>query len=274
MIVVFSGMGRSGSTWSYNVVREIMRHAGIALDPESGLHDAGSAVDALVERGAAKGRPLLIKCHIPGLDTIAAMAAGRVVNIYTYRDPRDAAASISRTFGTSFKGAARWVHRWLVYLDRVAGKPATVGIAYPRIGAEPETVVAELAVVLGVELKAGAAAEIADALRRDRMRRRAGRSSGKVRYVHGIAHDTDTLLTEHHIPHEAESDWRVHLTPAQARFTSWLWRDWLARFGIESDARSRGGLLHLPERWYFFVKLRPWAQDPFRAEPTDDRSPD
>jgi hypothetical protein len=263
MIVIFTGMDRSGSTWSYNVGRELLSRVWSVFDPESGLHLDAAEIDALVERGPVGDAPLVLKCHIPGPATVAAIRAGRVVNIYTYRDPRDATASIMRTFGTSFKNSARTVHRWLAYLARVAEASSSHGIPYPRIGAEPEAVIAEMAGVLAVDIHDGVAAQIATKLERDRLRRQAETPGPEQRFVEGLAYNPDTLLTKNHIPHAEESDWRVHLSSAEVRFSNWLWRDWLAQFGVECN--GHGGLLRAPERLYYFVKLRPWEQDPFRG---------
>jgi hypothetical protein len=263
VIVIVSGMPRSGSTWSYNVCRQILDQAGMPLDPATGLYGDGDEVDEIVARGPMPGAALLVKCHIPGRRTVAAMKAGRVRNIYTYRDPRDAVASLRRTFGTSFRNSVRVIHRWLRFVDDVAALEVSLGIDYRQIETAPERAVAAVAETLGVELRPDRAAAIAAALGRDEMRKRATAGSGETARLASIEHDTVTGLTRNHIPHDEQSDWRRNLSVSEGRFATWLWRRELRALGRPVDPRDYGGLWSMVPRTVRYVRLRPWTLDPY-----------
>lgn len=263
MIVIVSGMPRSGSTWSYNVCRQILDQAGMPLDPATGLYGDGGEIDEVVERGPAPGAALLVKCHIPGRRTVAAMKAGRLRNIYTYRDPRDAVASLRRTFGTSFKNAVRVMHRWLRFIDDVADLDGSLGIDYRQIETAPEGAITAIAETLGVELRPGRAAAIAAALGRDEMRKQATAGLGETARLASIEHDIVTGLTRNHIPHDEQSDWRRDLSASEGRFATWLWRRELRALGRPVDPRDYGGVWSAVTRAAFYVRLRPWTLDPY-----------
>ncbi len=127
MIVLVCGMPRSASTWSYNVCRALAEAAGKRLHAASGLYEADQFPDPAGFAPAAD-EVLLLKCHHPPAPVLhAAVAGGGAIDriVFTVRDPRAAAASLTQTFGTSFKNAAREIQRslliWDLLRDRGAG---------------------------------------------------------------------------------------------------------------------------------------------------------
>lgn len=90
MLVLCFGMIRSGSTWSYNLARDLMRAAG--HDPIVGGYSE-SFVDWL--ETVPQDAPAIIKCHLVDDATIKAiLASGRpVAALFTFRDAGPAIAS-------------------------------------------------------------------------------------------------------------------------------------------------------------------------------------
>lgn len=151
MLVLCTGMIRSGSTWSYNVVRQLLArsathvHATYSDSPTEVLQQHGLDADHVV-----------VKCHDPD-------QAGRVLikqrlcrTIYTYRDPLECLASgadVGMAFTPTlarlkaslelfeFQQAAGDVH--VVWYDEIVGRPRdrVRAIAdYLQLGASDEDV--------------------------------------------------------------------------------------------------------------------------------------
>lgn len=115
MIVLVAGMPRSGSTFSFNIVRETLALKGrvlpIATDNLSDAFGAWSGEDHLV-----------IKSHWPDDQLTKLTLAGAVPCICTHRRPEDAVASWIHVFGHSVSEAMTLVERWLKWHRQVAGK--------------------------------------------------------------------------------------------------------------------------------------------------------
>ena len=140
-------MFRSGSTWSYNIVRELLTikygrefvRTVVTDDLAGSLHDP-EYDDFLV---IAKG-------HLPNAATINLIESGCVQVIHTLRDPLDAIRSGMRAFSYPFDSALNLVAHALQiasFLDRT-GRGAVV--FYGDIECEPDVVVKGLADYLGV----------------------------------------------------------------------------------------------------------------------------
>ena len=262
MIVLLSGMPRSASTWSYNVCRELCARAGLAIAPESGLYRTGEVAQRLAA-GAAPGSALLVKCHFPPPEARALAAEGRIKNLYTVRDPRDATASLMRTFGTGFKNSARQIERSLRLFEELEEKKGSLIVSYGDIMDAPAAAISRIAEYLGLAVTPDEAQASAEALSRKRMRERVRSLEESGLKSFGIAkHDPVSLLTHEHLPGESPADWRRDLGRAQGRLLSWCWRGRLMRLGSPPAHAEMGGLFRWPERLCYLVRLRLWRQRP------------
>ena len=98
-IVCCSGIMRSASTWSYNVCRELAVRAATRRSEALALgfsNDTDRTLAGWLRQ--ARERDLVMrgvmKAHVIGPRTRAGIARGRVGNVFTIRDPRDAMASM------------------------------------------------------------------------------------------------------------------------------------------------------------------------------------
>jgi hypothetical protein len=262
MIVLLSGMPRSASTWSYNVCRELCALRGLAVAPASGLYRTGE-VSAPLAVGAAPGSALLVKCHFPPRAARALVAEGRLKNLYTVRDPRDATASLMRTFGTGFRNSARQIERSLRLFEEWEQQKGSLILEYDQIMTAPGATISRIAEYLGLALAAEEAQVIGEALSRPRLRERVrSLDPGSLKSLGVSQHDPASLLTREHLPADHPAEWRRDLSRAQGRFLSWCWRAPLARLGMSPSSAQTGGILRWPERLYFLVRLRLWRQRP------------
>ena len=92
MIVFIAGMPRSGSTFSFNIVRRLLEARGsVYQEPTDDILGA-------LER-AGDATHLLLKAHQADDVTLALIKIGAVKAVCTVRKPEDAIASWMTTFG-------------------------------------------------------------------------------------------------------------------------------------------------------------------------------
>ncbi len=126
MIIVIAGMYRSGSTFSFNIAREIM----------GGDVDVVAANSVSEEELArAHGRNLVIKAHLPDPALQAKITAKTALCICTYRKPEEAVASWMETFGFNFDESVGAIRAWLAW-HKTAQLPM-LNIAYEIIEDRP-----------------------------------------------------------------------------------------------------------------------------------------
>jgi hypothetical protein len=126
MIVVIAGMYRSGSTFSFNIAREI-------LVGDVDVVAANSVSEDDLTR--AEGRNLVVKAHLPDHVLVAKIAAKTALCICTYRKPEDAVASWMDTFGFTFDESLGAIRGWLAW-HQPAQLPM-LNIAYDTIEDQP-----------------------------------------------------------------------------------------------------------------------------------------
>lgn len=127
MIVLVAGMYRSGSTFSFNVVRELLAARGGVL---------GHAVDSL---GPALFSPdhahLILKSHAPDEFCTELVRLGAIRCVCTYRKPEDSIASWMRAFDFGLDDSIHRLRSWLVWHQRMA--PYCLNVEYEQLDSRP-----------------------------------------------------------------------------------------------------------------------------------------
>lgn len=109
MIVIISGMQRSGSTFSFNVARELL------LENEGGVTAfASNSLLDVIENDSGENN-LIIKSHDPDESINAVLRKKGFPCICTIRKPEDAILSWMQTFGFSIESSVETYHRWLTW---------------------------------------------------------------------------------------------------------------------------------------------------------------
>jgi len=116
--VFCAGMPRSGSTWSYNVARQLLSHAFGAQQIDGGYLGEGPPVDAALEQRLLPNQVRLLKFHQATRRTLERAEQGRARVIVTYRDPMNAVASLVDFFATPLPRAVAKIKRSLVEMQR------------------------------------------------------------------------------------------------------------------------------------------------------------
>jgi len=119
MIVLCTGIIRSGSTWSFNVARLLLARGATAVRGEF-----SNKIRTAIRHGvAARVEHHVIKAHEPDRFGKRMIAEGRCRTICTYRDPLDCIASGIEAFGETFEDMVTLTRRHLelLKLQREAG---------------------------------------------------------------------------------------------------------------------------------------------------------
>jgi len=119
MIVVVGGMIRSGSTFSFNIVRETL-----ALRGSVEFASANSIDNSILTR--AGNQHFVLKTHAPDEDILKQIKSGELACICTFRRPEEAIASWMRTFGFSLEHGIDSMTTWFSWYVTVAGQVLTI----------------------------------------------------------------------------------------------------------------------------------------------------
>jgi Sulfotransferase domain len=200
MVVLCDGMVRSGSTWSFNVARELIRRS----DPHHttlGFFNEDPAVLSAAIR--QRSSHLVIKCHTLDPSAYEPCCAGAVRAIYTWRHPYDAIASCIGMFGNSTRhwiGALRNALRvWSFH--RTTGSACIV--SYASITRTPLSSINSIASYLGLHVEPEQVRQIAEATSLEKLknfsRQIEGLETSRLIRKDGYFYDRHTLLHHNHI---------------------------------------------------------------------------
>lgn len=105
MIVFVAGMMRSGSTFSFNVVRELLSSRG------SVYADACNSIAEVVEQSQSADH-VIVKSHDGDTESLKLVSNGTIPAICTWRKPVDAIASWIDTFGFDYEQSLASYRAW------------------------------------------------------------------------------------------------------------------------------------------------------------------
>jgi hypothetical protein len=151
VIVFIAGMQRSGSTFAFNLARELLSRTGT-------VHAEPSMIiqDVLARSGGADH--VVLKAHIPDALLISLVRHGAVKTICTYRATEDSVASLMDTFGFDLDNSIARVRAWCRMYSAI--RRSSLNIPYEAVRHRPESVGSRVAAHLGIVADAAAIARI------------------------------------------------------------------------------------------------------------------
>jgi hypothetical protein len=217
VIILCNGMPRSGSTWSFNVVKSLIQRT----TPTESLYSGYSEnISAFLSDVPAGTKHIVLKCHglTPAGKALASAGAAKV--IYTWRDPADAVYSQMKMFSSSFDEALRLVEASLALyvFHRVTGN--SISIYYDDFVAHQAPIIHGICGYMGISNVDNAVIdEIADTMSIDNIRLRVAEIEAlpKTMLVQartGYCH-WDTQLHYGHIREGGSGNGRRQLTSDQ-----------------------------------------------------------
>ena len=167
MLVLCDGMPRSASTWSFNVVKGLLRHS----DPDSkviGGYDEDVA--AFLTSTAATADHVVLKCHTLDSHARELVRCGAAKAVYTHRDVREATVSCMAMFGYDFDQALAAIASSLeVWRFHLREQNALI-LDYVELTTRPGDCIERIASYLGVAHSSELVADISEETSITRMR--------------------------------------------------------------------------------------------------------
>jgi hypothetical protein len=253
MFVCCTGMARSGSTWSFNVCRELLEATGEPLI--AGYYGERQALDAFIESRGLEDFPghVLLKLHQPAERLLGAICEGRARNVFTLRDPRDCLRSRMAFEGKPFEDALMGVAGNLIMYNLFAGTTESLFVRYEEMSLDPVSEIRRIAGYLGLAADEAEVARIAEATGLEAARRKVAGldrrcDSGTIE-IGGRRIDTETCLQTGHIRDGRPGAWREALDPAERVTANAVLREWLTGLGyadeeeLEAEASQHFGAL-------------------------------
>jgi hypothetical protein len=195
MIVLLTGMFRSGSTWAFNVAKAVLSLEARAI---VGVYenDIGSALARLDE----DIQHLLIKTHMPNRVGHLMIKHRMARTICTYRDPLDCIVSSMEVFGSRFEETVALARGALAVLDVQAKCGGILFVAHAAITDRPDAAVGAVADYLGCAVGAADIGGIATLFSKQNVARFVDNlTHGAAAKGEALPRDPDTLLHPGHI---------------------------------------------------------------------------
>jgi hypothetical protein len=227
--VFCTGMPRSGSTWSFNVVLNLLKVTHPTAQIESLYSE--TAAQLLEDRRADF---LVVKCHFMDPVGQAAMSSGAVPSVYTARDPREAVCSMMVFAGATFEDSLGAIIHSLEFYEAQRRFGGIVAISYADIVSQPYHSISRIADHLGVTADSASVSEVERLCARDAL----GQISANIetfgadevhredRYLYHLP----TLIHRHHFTDSGVA-WREHLSADQCADIEAQTRAWASEFG-------------------------------------------
>jgi len=249
--IFVAGMPRSGSMWTFNVARRLIRLGGALPWPDRIPPDERAIVKQAFARPAGKGRVYCIKTHYA-----LALERPDIRILCNFRDIRDATLSYMRFMKCSFEAALESARESMKITDHYlrSGAETVLPVDYDDIIDAAASVVARIADFIGVQASDAEISDIAAQLSRDRMAARleklqevsVNRNGGiesrldadrytSIRNMDGSyrVYDSETGFQSNHITSIRPGEWREAFTAEQQRALNELLGQWLRRYGFE-----------------------------------------
>jgi hypothetical protein len=241
-IVMVAGMPRTGSMWTYNVARRLIRLAGYTPWPVHIPPDPIPSFRLAIQQGVAANDLICIKVHarfegaLPGLKILC-----------NVRDARDALLSYMRFTRCDFESAIEGFSESLALADYYLGESRfdVLDVRYENIMQRPAETITHIAAFIGYPVSAEQAALIASEYARENVRNYVAKLGdieldGGERFLGSAQFNADGSVRGYdevtgfqggHVSDSVGGEWRTLLTPGQQARLSELTRDWLARHG-------------------------------------------
>jgi len=237
MLIVVCGMHRSGSTLTYQLTSQMLDDRIDLRHLSGGL---GKTLDDM-RSYAASDQVYLAKTHVPTRLFRQALPEVGAKYIYTYRDVRDAIASLWRKgklpAGHADRGpesAARLVNRELLAGTAFRRMPSLFEARYEDFVADTTDMISSLARFLDVALMPGELERLREETSLERQRDR-------VKQLAGSERDLSTRITPRHITDARVGAWWHTLTVAEVQAIEHAAEQWLTQHDYRLAISSTAG---------------------------------
>jgi hypothetical protein len=240
-LCICNGLIRSGSTWSFNVCRELSKLLARQTDElvKSGYLEPVQLEHFVTKKWPAMTAPSVIKVHDIGPAALAALRSGSASAVCTFRDPRDCVASDMVFMGFPFEVSVKRIGGTLELLRLYQSTASILLVKYEDMMMDRPREINRIAAHLGVRVDESLVRQI-DAMTNIESSKRlcAGlgdRPADQVRKVANHLVDPVTHLHQNHINGGTIGRWKSEFSIDQLRFMTEYFEPWLLKMGYEDS---------------------------------------
>jgi hypothetical protein len=239
-LCVCNGLIRSGSTWSFNVCRELYQLLPRQTNEpvKSGYLEAFQLEHFVAQKWPTLTAPAVIKVHDIGPAAMAALRAGTARAICTYRDPRDCVASDMAFMAYPFEVCLKRIGGTLEPLRLYQTTPSILLLKYEQMMADRPREIRRIAGHVGIPVDDAAIRQI-DARTNLHASERLcqslkDRPANAVLRVANHVVDPVTHLHQNHINGGTIGRWKSELSVDQVMYMTEYFAPWLIKLGYET----------------------------------------
>ena len=236
-IVICGGMYRSGSTWSFNVCRELVQlHGRRSGQPVASCFFNLLELDYFLNaRAASLPGPVVIKAHLLGEVTWQAIDAGRARAVVTIRDPRDCVASDMKFMSLDFEKSTERMVESLKNFPPSHHSPHAFFVAYEQMMADRLGMIGRIAAHLGIEVNEQEILETDGRTNMDASKKICrSLHEGPAKEIDpdtGHPIDSATQLHATHIDSGKVGRWKEELSVEQVKIQNRTFEKWMSLLG-------------------------------------------
>lgn len=213
------GIPRSGTTWAFNVLRNIYSARGQkyeTMNPQ-GIRETDEALHSVPESSN-----IIIHFHDVTQKVIECAREQNCVAFFNFRDPRDVVVSLMHLHDATFSEAVRMTTSAFNSMQSASRIPNLMLIPYEHIGVHAEALIFQMGLRLGQYLPPAIVSEIADRNNitkhlkiMEQVSSDDEHSGARVKSIfsgrRNVQYDTETLITDRHIQSGKSGRWRDEL---------------------------------------------------------------
>ena len=145
MLIFCTGMVRSGSTWAFNVVKDLL-----TCKSSSNYTNYSENIKDIIDNQLTEYDNILIKCHQVDNFGRSIISHKCAKCIYTFRPPLEAITSFMQVFNKSFDEILEYIEILLSFME-FQSQYDVLWIEYNSIEENPELVIQKIADYIGVK---------------------------------------------------------------------------------------------------------------------------
>jgi hypothetical protein len=242
-VVICNGVIRSGSTWSFNVCREMVQEDAIRNRKAFGsAYLDAQPLEQFISQPQPPAASAVVKAHGLGPVAMTALRHGRARAVCTYRDPRDCIASDLAFMRYPLEIAIKRVGGTLDPIRVYQTTPNILLVRYEDMMTDRFREIRRIADHLGIEMNAEDVRRIDANTNMDSSERVCKQMKHQPQKMLKIAThlvDPTTHLHENHLNGGTVGRWRQDLSTDQAAYLSEMFSGWLLQLGYETPESLR-----------------------------------
>lgn len=213
------GIPRSGTTWAFNVLRNIYSAKGQEYET---INPQGERETDAALHSAPKAGNVIIHFHDVTQNVIEYARRENCAAFFNIRDPRDVVVSLMRLHDANFSEAVRMTSSAFRSLQSASRIPNLMVIPYEHIGIHAEALIFQMGLRLGQYLSPATVSAITDRNSITQHRKimeqvssNDEQSGARVKSIfsgrRNVHYDTGTLITDRHIQSGKSGRWKDEL---------------------------------------------------------------